>query len=40
MRGLIDGELWVPWHHFLAMDLVPGRTGVSLSVARCGRLSA
>jgi hypothetical protein len=21
---LIDGELWVPWHHFLALDLVPG----------------
>jgi hypothetical protein len=18
---LIDGELWVPWHHFLAVDL-------------------
>jgi hypothetical protein len=21
MRCLIDGELWVPWHHFLAADL-------------------
>jgi hypothetical protein len=25
MRGLIDGESWVPWHHFLAVDLYSGK---------------
>jgi hypothetical protein len=30
MHGLIDGELWVPWHHILAVDLELCRAGQAI----------
>jgi glutamate-1-semialdehyde 2,1-aminomutase len=39
---LIDGELWVPWHHFLAVDLDEGQAarGATRSGAVPGRITA
>jgi hypothetical protein len=36
-RAVIDGEVWVPWHLFLAVDLVPGRCEEGQAARRATR---